>query len=185
VQEVILRAISTVIDREVTLDGRLIDVLTSVGLQRAVTFAAHPMLLIALTLGGRDNPDRLDPVKSATLDAVLSTVVEGQTLPIREALYTCAVLCRENGLDGTADMAVELLSVVRNTAPEYQAQAVETRIVTRQTTVAAADPDYSWLLQIMATFAAFVALAAAAAKVTGNFREAVLGIKEAIDSVTE
>lgn len=181
IQEVLVRTIGGVVREEVTLDGRLVDVLAFLAKTHGISLAMHPLLLVIVALAGRDNPDRAaDPEASERLDALMSVMLE-ERLDYQQALYTVANLARLHGLDATADMAVELMKDIHangaTTATQQATVIEETRLAQR--TAVSEDDDLGWVIKLMLTMASLVAVAAVAAKLSGSLKDLI----GALDSV--
>lgn len=180
VQEVLVRTLSTIMRHQISLDGRLVDVISYLMRTSGVSFEAHPELKIAAVLGSQRNPDRDNAGdRSAALDALLAVVVE-ERLPYQESLYALASLARQQGLDETADKALALLREssmgASGTSP---ADPNQTQISIARPVPQEGD-DLGWVVSLMLTLASVAALATAAVKVSGQIKE-ILG---AIDDIT-
>lgn len=182
-QEVVVRTLHAVVEHDVTLDGRLIDVLAYLAKEHGVALSMHPVLLLTVALGGQGNPDREDPEKSAKLDALLSVML-GEAETYQGALYTIAVLARQHGLNETADAAVELLEEIRDkdaATQQAQAQAIEAAQLMRPEV--SKDDDLGWVIKLMLTLASIAAVAAIATKLTGGLQDLIDGIDEVLGLV--
>lgn len=176
VQEVLVRTLSTIMRYQVSLDGRLVDVISYLMRTSGVSFEAHPELKIAAVLGSQKNPDRDNAgERSASLDALLAVLVE-EKLPYQESLYALASLARQQGLDETADKALELLRESSGGPPGDPSQ---TQISVARPVPQEGD-ELGWVVSLMLTLAGIAALATAAVKVSGQIKE-ILG---AIDDIT-
>lgn len=153
VQEVVVRALSATLRQSVTLDGRLVDVLGHLAVSYSVPMYLHPALLVAATLGGYDNPDRGEYQRSATLDALLSTIVEvGGNY--QEALYSAAALARAHGLTATADRAAALLyELGTSQSAQEQAERLQNTVLAPRPRTHEGD-DLNWVIKLLLTMAA-------------------------------
>lgn len=180
--EVVVRTLAAVVHHDVTLGGRLVDVLTHLAVQHGVALSMHPLLLIIAALGGRDNPDRATPGGSQRLDALLSVLLEQET-GYKEALYTVATLARQYKLDATSDMAIKLLEDLKDKSTiEQQAQAIEeTRVSVRP----AMEPndDLGWVIKIMLTLASIAAVVAVASRISGTLQEFLDGLDGVLEGL--
>jgi hypothetical protein len=179
IQEVNVRTLGECVRREITLDGRLVDVLGYLAKTHGISLAMHPVLLLIVALGGRDNPDRADPEYSERLDALLSTMLE-ERIEYQRALYTIATLARQHGLDSTADMAVELLEEIHErgaSSMETQASTIEETRLTEAPD--AGGDDLAWVIKLMLTLASLTMVAAVAVRLAGSVNDLI----GALDSV--
>lgn len=174
IQEVVLRALESVVKHEATLDGRLVDALVSVGRGYGVMLAMHPTLLVAAALGGQANPDRSDPRKSAMLDSLLAALIEDPA-PYQETLYSAAVLARGMGLDATADAAVKLLEQVGRMEASAQGPAMETAL---RPSGPIEDDNFSWVVKAVLTLTTITLIAASAVKISGAVGEFIAALDD-------
>jgi hypothetical protein len=187
IQEVVVRTLTLVVHNDVTLGGRLVDVLGHLAVQYNVPLTMHPLLLIVAALGGRDNPDRTLEGGNDRLDALLSVMLE-EPGSYQSALYTLATLARQYGLDATADMAVELLEEIKSNGADgaaatqqQQAEIIQqTKLAPRPTTDAG--DDLGWVIKLMLTLGSLVALMAVAAKLTGGLKDLIEGLDSILDT---
>jgi hypothetical protein len=184
IHEVVIKTFATVVRHDVTLGGRLVDVLGHLAVQYGVPLSMHPLLLIVAALGGRDNPDRQLEGGSVRLDALLGIILD-EPAEYQHALYTIATLARQYGLDATADMAVELLEELNehgaNTAAEQAKVIQETKLVPRPTPEP--NDDLGWVIKLMLTLGSLAALIAVAGKLTGGLRDLIDGLDGILDVV--
>lgn len=173
IQEVVLRTMEAIVRGEVTLAGRLVDALAFVGKQYGAVLALHPALLIVAAVGGQDNPDRQDPKRNATLDAVLAALVEDPE-PYQESLYTLAVLARTSGLDATAEIATELMEEIHKGGAETmaeQAREIEKRVEARPDVTE--EDQLAWVIKLMLTLASIALVAATTTRMVGSIKDVI------------
>lgn len=170
--EVVVRTLYLVIELDVTLDGRLVDVLAHLGHQYGITLAMHPILLVVVTLGSHDNPDRATAEGSGKLDALLSVVLEDRRMSYQAALNTIAILARKQGLDATADMAVDLMRDIAHHDLREQAQIIEQTRLAERPTVEEGD-NLGWVVKLMLTLATVTTVMAVAGRLAGSLADLV------------
>lgn len=182
-QELVTRTLATVVDRDATLDGRMVDTLAHLAVKYKVPLEMHPGLLLVASFGGQDNPDRADPTKSRTLDALLSTVLE-ERANYQRGLYVIATLARQHGLDATADRALALLAKASAPAPTESPAQAQAQVVTTALAVPPPVPqgdELGWVVKLMLTLGTVAAMAAMFDRLAGGSK--FTDLLETVESV--
>lgn len=173
--EVVTRTLALVVENDVTLDGRFVDVLGHLCVQYGVPLAMHPILLIVVLLGGRRNPDRETEHGSQQLDVLLSVLLEDTNVSYAQALNTVAILARKQGLSATADMAVDLMrkhAAHQTPMAAQQAAVAESADLVERPSPEPGD-DLGWVIKLMLTLASVATVIAVAGKLAGSLGELV------------
>lgn len=182
IQDVIIRTLDAVVRNQITLDGRLVDALAFIAKQYGVVLAMHPVLLVIVAMGNSGNPDRSTLERSAYLDAVLATLVEDPA-PYQSSLYALATMARNEGLNETADLAVDLLHEIRNKGADTMAkQALEIERAYERRPPTQGD-ELGWVVKILLTLASVAVVVESSRRIVAGFREFLDNIDGYLDQV--